>query len=266
MSRLVRLSGGGQYQMKVHVLALKLDTTEVVKQLPLSTESVPFRVIISPSFTDAQRAYALKQYAVRPEKLRQLLAWAKQHNPYFKDVQVDEALLASLHENSVPSSIVHVSDLADDQPLRSSAAKRSPPSATSSVSSQPSSHTSFAVHNRVLSAVEMKQALEEAAASEAKAGASAPSPSASAASSASAAADAAEDPTALTGDALDDGVVHYNAVLRVAAPVVDTGEFLREAAAAVPKYITSPVRPSNSSALSSSSCLPPLPPQTLHLT
>jgi hypothetical protein len=44
-------------------------------------------------------------------------------------------------------------------------------------------------------------------------------------------------------DAPDDGVVHYNAI-RVAASTIDTGDFLRDAAAAAPRYITSPVRPS----------------------
>ena len=39
-------------------------------------ESVPFRVLISPSYTEAQRTHALKQYVVRPQQLRALLAWA----------------------------------------------------------------------------------------------------------------------------------------------------------------------------------------------
>jgi hypothetical protein len=195
--------------MKGHVLALKLNTTDVVKQLPLATEAVPFRVIISPSYTEAQRKHALQQYVVRPQKLRQLLAWAKRHNPYFEDVQVDETVLASLPESSVPSTIVSTSADADDQ------------SAAPKPASARAHRSSFDVHNRVLSGVEKERALEAATVAEASAAAA----------------------MLLPTDAMDDGDVHYNALLRVAAPVVDTGEFLREAAAAAPTYPTSPPRP-----------------------
>lgn len=236
--------------MKGHVLAMKLDTNAVVQQLPLATESVPFRVIISPSYTEAQRTHALKQYVVRPQQLRQMLAWAKAHNPYFKDVTINEALLASLPESSVPTSIVRVSELADLQspPPKSKAKSRSIPSAL----------TSFFVQTRVLDTLE-KQAANEA--KDAKTSpppesapntdSSASSPSSSAQSTPSSQAPVPDE--VHTADALNDDTVHYNAMLRVAAPVVDTSAFLREAVASAPTFPTSPQRPSASASSSSSS-------------
>ncbi len=108
-------------------------------------ESIPFRVLISPSYTEAQRTHALKQYVVRPQQLRALLAWAKAHNTYFKDVKVDDTLLASLPAESVPTSIVRISDLAEIETLPpTTALKQSAPNSTVKTTS----HTAFHVQTR----------------------------------------------------------------------------------------------------------------------
>lgn len=233
--------------MKGHVLAMKLDTSAVVRQLPLAVETVPFRVLISPSYTEAQRAHALKQYVVRPQQLRQLLVWAKAHNPYFKDVAIDDALLASLPDSSVPASIVRVSDLADSR-------SEVPPAPAAKATH--SSSTSFHVQTRVLDTMEKlavcetktRQPPTDASPS---AGVSAAAPALTSSTDTTSTSSspvptcpaAAKAATHHTADALDDDAVHYNAMLRVSAPVVDTGDFLREAAAAAPTYPTSPPRP-----------------------
>ena len=150
---------------------------------------------------------------------------------------MDDTLLASLPAESVPTSIVRISDLAEIETLPpTTALKQSAPNSTVKTTS----HTAFHVQTRVLDSLERQAAVDASLHGDEKAptprdsGCDQPSVSSSTSSAL---------PEVHTADAPDDGVVHYNAI-RVAAPTIDTGDFLRDAAAAAPRYITFPVRPS----------------------
>lgn len=87
---------GGQYFYKNHVINFRQNVTEFASKLPhtLSSLSKVFIVRRTSSTTEYQR-----DFVVSKSRVYRCLAWLKQNNKFYSDIQIDETRLAELPDS-----------------------------------------------------------------------------------------------------------------------------------------------------------------------
>src|SRR4051794_21918126 len=92
--------------MKGHFCSQRIDTQRVITALPLADSDISFRVIITSSYTSAQRAAALRDAVVRQAKVRELLQWLKANNPLYRAITIDQARINALPADAILNAVV----------------------------------------------------------------------------------------------------------------------------------------------------------------
>jgi hypothetical protein len=97
-----------QPKVKGHIITYPADPAMVLRRLPLKPAGlvqlvkVVFMSNEKPSFQEASKS---RFFLVRREKVRQALLWLKEHNPLYKDVELDYEALAQLPEEGIVPEI-----------------------------------------------------------------------------------------------------------------------------------------------------------------
>ena len=100
-------AGPGQYRLESHTCSYNLDVEKLIRSLPLKPSDVPFRVLITGPRRANVRLHVGKRFNVRRGVVRMLLTQLKEHNPYYKDITVDEEMLARLPEDAMVEDMIH---------------------------------------------------------------------------------------------------------------------------------------------------------------
>ena len=93
-----------QPKVKGHIITYPVDPSVVLKRLPLKPEGlvklvkIVFMAREKPSFQEACRS---RFFLVRREKVLRALVWLKEHNPLYRDIELDYEALAQLPEEGM---------------------------------------------------------------------------------------------------------------------------------------------------------------------
>ncbi|PPQ80093.1 hypothetical protein CVT24_006535 [Panaeolus cyanescens] len=107
------VSPDSQRGIRGHIIIYPQNPSEIAQQLPPSIDDVmsPICVLFvgsSPPSLEWLRQKA-KPLTVRREKVRQALIWLKKHNPLYRDIIIDHAVLDNMQEHEIlPFCIQHV--------------------------------------------------------------------------------------------------------------------------------------------------------------
>jgi hypothetical protein len=88
--------------LKGHVNSFKLDVQNVVNRLPLCVDSVPIKVLITGSYTTAQKAAVLRHYDVRQSRVLALLQFLITRHSAYANITIDPVMLGALPVNHGP--------------------------------------------------------------------------------------------------------------------------------------------------------------------
>jgi len=97
-----------QPKVKGHIITYPMDPGMILRWLPLKPAGlvqlvkVVFMSSEKPSFQEALKS---KFFLVRREKVQQALLWLKEHNPLYKDVELDYETLAQLPDEGIVPEI-----------------------------------------------------------------------------------------------------------------------------------------------------------------
>ena len=105
--------GPGQYRLESHTCSYNMDVEKLIKSLPMKPADVPFRVLITGPRKANARFHVGNRFNVRRGVVRMLLTELKTHNPYYKDISVDEEMLSLLPADAMVEDMVH-EDLQDE--------------------------------------------------------------------------------------------------------------------------------------------------------
>jgi hypothetical protein len=98
--------GPGQYKLFSHVTTYELNIKEVITSLPLAPSSCPYRVLISGPRGAKLRELTHDRYKIRRAVVRAMLVFLVEANPLYKDITIDEDVLARLPEDAIDEGMV----------------------------------------------------------------------------------------------------------------------------------------------------------------
>ena len=88
---------GGQRGYKGHVLNLPQDVQSFLNRLPSQVADLPVLVVRRHGADETHR-----DFTVRRHRVLDAILWLKTNNPFFKDIEIDRAVINSLPENGIP--------------------------------------------------------------------------------------------------------------------------------------------------------------------
>jgi len=97
-----------QRQVQGHILSYPMEPTTVLQRLPLSPNRLVGLikvVFVSKRRISQHEAINLRFYVVRREKVVNALRWLIQHNPQYRDIELDEDAIAQLPANGIPDAV-----------------------------------------------------------------------------------------------------------------------------------------------------------------
>src|SRR5271155_3478597 len=97
-----------QRQVQGHILSYPMEPTMVLQRLPLSPNRLVGLikvVFVSKRRISQQEAINLRFYVVRQEKVANALRWLIEHNPQYRDIELDEDAVAQLPTNGIPDAV-----------------------------------------------------------------------------------------------------------------------------------------------------------------
>ena len=96
---------GGQRGYKGHVLNLPQDVLSFLNRLPSQVADLPVLVVRRHGADETHR-----DFTVRRHRVPDAILWLKTNNPFFKDIEIDRAVINSLPENGIPEELRYVID------------------------------------------------------------------------------------------------------------------------------------------------------------
>ena len=96
---------GGQRGYKGHVLNLPQDVQSFLNRLPSQVADLPVLVVRRHGADETHR-----DFTVRRHRVLDAILWLKTNNPFFKDIEIDRAVINSLPENGIPEELRYVID------------------------------------------------------------------------------------------------------------------------------------------------------------
>lgn len=105
----VYIKPGGQRGYSGHCINLPQNIKELANSLPHYPKDIPFIVV-----NMRGKDNTCKEVIVRRQKVENALQWLSQHNPQYKDIQINQEALNHLPENGIPLDIPTFETNTDD--------------------------------------------------------------------------------------------------------------------------------------------------------
>ena len=109
--------GPGQYKLDSHTSTYEMNLTEVISSLPLAPAQCPYRVLISGPRGAKLKELVGDRFSIRRYVVREMLLFLKKCNPLYKDVTVNEDMLARLPVDGMDPGMVEEEFTKDDTVL-----------------------------------------------------------------------------------------------------------------------------------------------------
>ena len=104
----------GGYKLNSHTSTYEVNLTEVISSLPLAPAQCPYRVLISGPRGAKLKELVGDRFSIRRSVVREMLLFLKKANPLYKDVTVNEDMLARLPADGMDPGMVEEEFTKDD--------------------------------------------------------------------------------------------------------------------------------------------------------